>query len=814
MESGLAQTRSLARFRTWLGDNAAEIAQMVPSLRRVFPDLPEPVAPSGNELRRYLFDGLGQALGRAAQARPLLVILEDLHWADESTLNLFLHLAARLSPLPWVMIGTYRHGYAEDNPSLVRTLEELIRMRVRPLNLRSLSQPEVAQMLQGLSRNRASDRLASLIFEDTEGNPFFVEEVYKHLAEEGRIFDAAGNVRTDLTFEDIDVPENVRLVIGRRLESLDERERRALAAAAVIGRSFSFQLLSAISEMDVDELFAIIEKAQRMGTIVPSPEGPETPFTFSHELVRQTLLASVSIPRRQKLHANVADAIERLYPHAVDERAGEIAAHLLRSKSFSDPQKVVRWLTVTGMRALEAAAYSDAHRKLETALQYDHGISKWRAEVLSAMATADQGMGRLDEALAHWREAFEIYVGLGDRNIIAKTFSALTDSLIWRGRADEAIAIARHAGLPELEDQVTRRQLLSQVEPPVAPASPRPDEEVRVLDDRAISSFMLFRFDEALADGTKAASLRTGDEDPWRTVERLFIMQLTLNYLGRLDDADGISVQLEPIAREIGHHLALSLCVQTGAWARFAKQPHLGQLAKSLDRALEIVRSPKLPTPMISLAVGQLSVLDLLRGDWASALALADEARQLELPGAGQGANIGALFRQMAYGDDRAGALALLDEHRDKLPVAGAQNAGGAWCMLVMVIEGLVMLREHRQAAELYPLLLELLATGAAYIWSLARLPEIVAGAAAATAGDWPAAERHFAVASRQAEAMPHRLEQAEVRRFHAMTLLDRGAPGDRERARALLEEALAAYTRIAMPRHEAMVRSLLDYSS
>src|SRR4029077_17742647 len=124
------------------------------------------------------------------------------------------------------------------------------------------------------------------------------------------------------------------------------------------------------------------------------------------------------------------------------------------------------------------------------------------------------------------------------------------------------------------------------------------------------------------------------------------------------------------------------------------------------------------------------------------------------------------------------------------------------------------MPRGHRQAAELYPLLLELLATGTAYIWSLARLPEIVAGAAAAGAGDWPAAERHFAVASRQAEAMPHRLEQAEVRRFHAMMLLDRGAPDDRERARALLEEALAAYTRIAMPRHEAMVRSLLDYSN
>jgi predicted ATPase len=226
---------------------------MVPSLQRCLPRSPGTGgAVRQRELRRYLFDGLGQALGRASQARPLLVILEDLHWADESTLNLFLHLAARLSPLPWMMIGTYRHGYAEDNPSLVRTLEELIRMRVRPLNLRSLSRPEVAQMLQGLSRNRASDRLASLIFEDTEGNPFFVEEVYKHLAEDGRIFDAAGNVRTDSRPGKRRAGE--RAARHRAPPKASTSASAALAAAAVIGRSFSFQLLSAISEMDVDEL--------------------------------------------------------------------------------------------------------------------------------------------------------------------------------------------------------------------------------------------------------------------------------------------------------------------------------------------------------------------------------------------------------------------------------------------------------------------------------------------------------------------------------------------------------------------------------
>jgi len=147
--------------------------------------------------------------------------------------------------------------------------------------------------------------------------------VYRHLVEEGKLFDAAGQFCAELKIDESDVPENVRLIISRRLERLDENEKRVLAAAAVIGRSFSFQLLTATSRIDVDELFTIFEKAQQMGIIVPSSEGPERPFTFRHELVRQTLLATISAPRRQRMHASVAEAIERLNPDAVKEHAGK-----------------------------------------------------------------------------------------------------------------------------------------------------------------------------------------------------------------------------------------------------------------------------------------------------------------------------------------------------------------------------------------------------------------------------------------------------------------------------------------------------------
>ncbi len=342
-ESSLAHAASIDDFRRRMGENAAELAQIAPSLRRVFPDIPEPLELPPAQKRHYLFQSVAEVMGREARTRPQLLVLEDLQWADESSLALLIHLANRVAQLPVVIIGTYREGYSENNPAFVRSLEELIRMGILPLKLGGLSKDATAQMVHELSQRQAApESLVSLIFEESQGYPFFVEEVYRHLLEEGKVFDAAGQFRTDIKIDESDVPENVRLIIGRRLERLEENEKRVLAAAAVIGRSFSFQLLTAISQVNVDELLTVVEKALQMRIIVPNSAGLEKPFTFAHELVRQTLLAGISAPRRQQLHAFVADATERLYPDALNESAGEIADHLLKAGSFADNRRLVR----------------------------------------------------------------------------------------------------------------------------------------------------------------------------------------------------------------------------------------------------------------------------------------------------------------------------------------------------------------------------------------------------------------------------------------------------------------------------------------
>jgi hypothetical protein len=165
----------------------------------------------------------------------------------------------------------------------------------------------------------------------------------------------------------------------------------------------------------------------------------------------------------------------------------------------------------------------------------------------------------------------------------------------------------------------------------------------------------------------------------------------------------------------------------------------------------------------------------------------------------------------MAYAGERASAFAIFDENRARMPLGGQPNTRGSWLMLALVIEGLVTLGEQAQAGQLYPLARELVGTGAVALWPIARFTQTIAGAAAAAAGQWEAAEEHFQIALQQAESFPSRLEQAEIRRFHAMMLMDRAGPGNREKAQTLLGVALESYTDIGMPRHVEITQTLMD---
>lgn len=205
-----------------------------------------------------------------------------------------------------------------------------------------------------------------------------------------------------------------------------------------------------------------------------------------------------------------------------------------------------------------------------------------------------------------------------------------------------------------------------------------------------------------------------------------------------------------------------------------------------------------------------LALAEFLRGDWEAAIRHAEKADALSPPSTMKGTEWGLHFEYRAYAGQRDEALAMLEARWAELPRPGQPNGWGPWIMLLHVVEGLVVLGEEEQATELYPLVRECIErTGVvSSVLNDGRLPDRIAGMAAA-ASEWETAEAHFATALEQSEKLPHLPERAHTQRFFAQMLLRRDAPGDRERAVALLADAAEAYRRMGMPRHREMVEAM-----
>jgi tetratricopeptide (TPR) repeat protein len=450
---------------------------------------------------------------------------------------------------------------------------------------------------------------------------------------------------------------------------------------------------------------------------------------------------------------------------------------------------------------------------------------------LANLARAERGLDRWEAVLTNLREALEIYVNLGDRKTIVRTVNELTEALFWAGRFQEATETAQR-GLTYLPADVSadRARLFATLGQARAaggeyePASEALREALNIasqlsdsrlvvglLGARCVVNFHFFRLKEAAEDGFSIEQLGGSHLPPWLRALQLLSLHMALLDLGRLKEALRIADELEPLARKIGHSLSVAWCRSTRAWIDFGKAPDLAKLEASFGRERKSNEEAS-SAHLEALSEVQLSLVDFFRGNWTSALLHAQASRRPEPGRSMEGFGVGTLFLQMAYAGDRDGALAILDEKRALLPRSGQPNSIGSWWMLALVIEGLVMLGEQSQAAQLYPLARELIGTGAVVVhWPILRFTHTIAGIAAAAARQWEAAEDHFRIAMQQAEAVPQRLEQAEIRRFHAMMLIDRAAPGDREKAQTLLREALESYAQIGMPRHIEMARALLN---
>ncbi len=391
------------------------MARLVPRLRRLYPDLPAPLDLPPEQERQYLFTCLSDVLGRLAGARPTLLLLDDLQWADEPTLLFLEHLAPQLSRLPLMVVATYRD--VEVGRPLAHIFEDLHRRRLaQRLNLDGLAEADTAEVVRRLAGQEPPPSLVAGLHAATEGNPFFLEEVFRDLVERGRLFAADGTFGPDLDVTTLDVPEGVRLVIGRRLERLSEEAGRLLRTAAVAGRVFSYRLLQALGDLPPDGVLDVIDEAERAMLI---RAGTDDEFLFAHELIRQTLVAGLSSPRRRRAHLRSAEAYISLWSERLDEHAAEIAHHLAEAGEEADPKQLLTYSFLAGQRALATSAYTEAYAHLERAVSLEaEALPVQRAELFYVLGLVLRGIGRMNDAIDAWQRSLEEYQALGDDEAI------------------------------------------------------------------------------------------------------------------------------------------------------------------------------------------------------------------------------------------------------------------------------------------------------------------------------------------------------------------------------------------------------------
>ena len=787
------------------------LAAWIPTLAERLPSRGERAADTTSEQARFdLFDATARFLRHAAKETPLLLALDDMHAADEPSLLLLSFIARQLRDWPLVVVATSREVEARLVPWVAESLANATRFGHR-LPLRGLSGVEVQELVEHIADLVPSPDLATEVHKATGGNPFFVDELVRLLASEGRLGPGAPAPSGRL-----DVPGGVRETVRRRLAPLSPASRDVLATAAVAGRHFELTVVGTACSRPLDEVLTLLHEAGDLDLVVPDGDSP-TSFRFAHALVRDSLYDELPAVDRAQRHWRVAQALEQLPARA----AAELAHHSRAAMVVAGSSMALQYSLAAAEHAMEALAFEEATRQYRYALDALDALSQpgplQRCRIVLALADACFAVGETAERDRLVLEAAAIARREGDAALLAEAAQRapvrgsdgepamtlittalsllppapsrlrvqLLRRLAWaEGNsvfADRSAQTVREALLAarELGDPDVLIQTLDTVDyllPYDAEEHGRVAAELTrvAIEARSTAGLMhahkfriremLYRGDLAGVDDELARHRLLAEESRFApalsAVKRWRVMRLLLG--GRFAEADALVSEMEAgPQREVD-----PLHIVTVFHLRM-EQGRLDGMERALRRL--VVESPQYP--------------------WRTRLA--------------------ALLSEQDRVDEARSEFEVLAQH-EFTDVRGFT----ADFELPLLAEVCAFLNDAPRARvlmrRLSPAVGRCVVVGGG-IYACTGAVSRYLGLLASALGDWDEAERHLADALRLHETMPSPPLVARTQNDLGAVLLRRGRRGDRERARSLACSSVSAADDMGMRLVAQKARSLLD---
>jgi DNA-binding SARP family transcriptional activator len=781
--SSTAELRALS-FRV------RELARVVPELSERLPELEVPRGRDSDTERYFLFEAVVALLAAAANNGPVVLVLDDLHWADKPSRLLLRHVTQRLVDAPIFVVTTSR-----DTDVLTEVDRERRAHRTR---LVGLTEADVGALLKTWN-DAAPSALVRAVHAETDGNPFFVGEVLRHLSE----------TTGDMEGGRFGIPEGVRELLRRRLDRLGPDSQRLLHVAAAIGREFDVAVLESIVDLSADAVLDALEELDRAGILVELDRPPGR-YRFSHNLVREAIYEDLSPTRRARLHQEVGHAMERLSAGRREVPLAELAHHFAMAAPLGDTERAVDYARRAAEQAVSQVAYDAAIQHYRRALELlGDAPTLERGELLVALGEAEWRVGSTTQAPLTFVTAANIARSLGDATLLARTAVGRAGGhLLYffeSGMLDQDTIDALEEALGALDDgdSPLRVELLGALARLLYLTAPL--ERRRALIDEALAvaerlgdveTMAVARFheynalrtpynaDERLEQATRLLqmALELNDRELLLTCHLFRVMELL-----ELGDIDAVDSEFEPqlqLARELRQPnlvwiTTLHRAMRATLAGRFDEAETLAQDALELGMQTEMAY----PAPVFG---GQIAVLRTLQG----------RAEEIEPPAR-------AMITGMPYVPAWRAALAFalvesgrLDEVADVVadvvPVDEVPRDMFFGVHMASMAEVCAAIGDVERGKEIYDALLPLAENNvvlplAASCWGSASH---YLGVLAAALGRTDDADMHFQAALDRNGRMGAWPLVARTQVAYARMLAARNQPGDCEHADSLLDAA------------------------